>query len=82
MLTILQGAWSKASAYIIAAAGLLIALLGAFAYVNKAGRTSEKLDQAQKTIKGMRIANRIETEVRGLSDADLDRRLRKYTRRE
>ncbi|QPC44953.1 hypothetical protein HW532_20970 [Kaustia mangrovi] len=72
----LKTVWSKAGMYILAGLGIVTAILGAFAYVSRAGKTKARLEQARAQLEAMKEAKRIEARIDAMSARDARQRLR------
>lgn len=60
--------------------GILAALFAALFGARQWGRESVKREQAEEALKNAKQADKIDSDVRAQPDAELDKRLRKYTR--
>ena len=67
--------WARFSGYIIAIGAALAALGGIYLKGRSAGKQAEQAAETEKALEQAKKGSEIDSSVRGLSDAELDKRL-------
>lgn len=75
MLAIVRALWSRTGVYVMAGAGVLLALAYLAASISGAATTKEKLRNAQAELKRNKRDQRIEADTRAISAAAARRKL-------
>jgi len=71
---------NKVWGYVLGAGALLIAVLAALGLAKRAGVKQEQAAETEKALQQSKESNEIDTQVRALSESDLDKQLRRDQR--
>jgi len=80
VITLLSGLWSKVWGYVVAGGAVLALLAGIYLKGREDAKASIEIKQVKKDLSDLKEANKIDENVRSLSESDVDAELSKWMR--
>lgn len=80
LLTLLSGLWNKVYGYVIAGGAVVALLAGIYLKGRSDYKSDAEVKQVKKNLKDLQEANKIEDDVRDMSESRVDSELSKWMR--
>ena len=79
-MTLLSGLWNKVYGYVLAGGAILALLAGIYLKGREDAKVDMKTKQVQKDLSDLKEANKIDEDVRSMSESDVNSELAKWMR--